>query len=494
MPIAPIENPCEITQLPASALSRAIHSKRFSCVEVMQAYLKRIAALNPAYNAIISLRSEAELLVEAKQHDELLAQGKSKGWLHGIPQAIKDLSATAGIPTVYGSPLMAGNVPTEDGLMVQRMKAAGAIIIGKTNVPEFGLGSHSFNTVFGSTKNAFDVTKSAGGSSGGAAAALALHLLPVADGSDFMGSLRNPAAWNNVFGMRPSQGRVPMWPAPEVWISPLGTEGPMGRNIEDVARLMHTQAGYDVRSPMSIKEPFDLDHALTPMHDSEIKQTRILYLGDLNGYLPMEAGIDKICIDALQAISQKGCKVASLAEHAGCALQANTNLKLGFNPAKIWDAWLAWRKALVGTRLAPFVAMADGRSQMKPEALGEYDDSLALTGAELTAASVMRSSFYQAMVELLSAYDAIALPSAQVWPFDVTWRYPQQIKTQNGIAKMDSYHRWMEATIYATFAGLPCISVPVGFGEAGLPMGMQLMGKPQGDADLLRLAALFEFA
>jgi len=447
----------------------------------MQAYLKRIAEVNSTYNAIISLRDESELLAEAKLHDDLLIAGKSKGWLHGIPQAIKDLSPTAGIPTVYGSPLMTHNIPSEDALMVERMKTVGAIIIGKTNVPEFGLGSHSFNTVFGATKNAFDVTKTAGGSSGGAAVALAQHLLPVADGSDFMGSLRNPAGWNNIYGMRPSQGRVPMWPATEVWVSPLGTEGPMGRTVEDVARLMHTQAGFDVRCPMSICEPFDLTHALAPMNQSEINSTRILWLGDLGGYLAMEDGITSICEAALQSLSNKGCKVEALASQS----------QLGFQPSHIWKAWLVWRQALVGARLAPFIAMKNGRQQLKPEALYEYDSSLALTGEAFMNASAVRTSFYQAMGRLLKSYDAIALPSAQVWPFDVNLRYPTGIVTSKGVVQMDTYHRWMESSIYATFAGLPAISVPAGLGANGLPMGLQLIGGPQGDADLLRLAAVF---
>jgi amidase len=297
----------------------------------MRAYLDRIAALNPSYNALISLRSDVELLLEAKQHDDLLAAGHSKGWLHGIPQAIKDLSPTAGVATVFGSPLMRHNVPAEDGLMVVRMRAAGAIIIGKTNVPEFGLGSHSFNTVFGATKNAFDVTKTAGGSSGGAGVALALHLLPVADGSDFMGSLRNPAGWNNVFGMRPSQGRVPMWPATEVWLSGLGTEGPMGRTVEDVARLLHTQAGFDARQPLSIQAPFDLDHALTPLTQSNIQASKILYWGDLCGYLAIEDGIDQLCTSALEAASTRGLQIDRLTSQS----------QLGFQPDRIWDAWLA---------------------------------------------------------------------------------------------------------------------------------------------------------
>ena len=202
----------DITALDATALSEAIHARRVSCREVMQAYLARIARLNPTYNAIVALRPDDELLAEADACDAELAGGASRGWLHGVPQAIKDLANAAGLPTTLGSPLMRDFIAREDGLMTARMKGAGCIVIGKTNMPEFGLGSHTFNEVFGATFNAYDVTKSAGGSSGGAAVALALGLLPVADGSDFMGSLRNPAAWNNVFGMRPSQGCVPMWP------------------------------------------------------------------------------------------------------------------------------------------------------------------------------------------------------------------------------------------------------------------------------------------
>ncbi len=477
--------PCDITRLDATALSAAIHSKAYSCTEVMQAYLKRIDAVNPTYNAIISLKNESELLVEAKVHDELLAAGKSKGWLHGTPQAIKDLSITAGIPTIKGSPLLQKNVPAEDALMVQRMKTAGAIIIGKTNVPEFGLGSNTFNSVFGATKNAFDVSKTAGGSSGGAAVALATHMLPVADGSDFMGSLRNPAGWNNIYGMRPSQGRVPMWPSGNVWTAQLSTEGPMARTVKDLARLLAVQAGFDTRTPLAIATPFDLTQALKPLEESEIKSIRILWLGDLNGYLPMEDGITSICEHGLQAISDKGFKIDTLASHG----------QLGFQPDLVWEAWLVWRKALVGSDMAAYLAMPNGRALMKPEALAEHDASLGLTSAQFVSASVLRSSFYQAMYKLLERYDAIALPSAQVWPFDINMRYPTEIVTAKGTVQMDTYHRWMEATIYATFAGLPCISVPVGFSQShtgrGLPMGLQLIGKPQGDAELLRLAALF---
>jgi amidase len=270
----------QITALDAGALSTAIHERRVSCREVMRAYLDRIAQTNPRHNAIVSLRDEDVLLQEAGERDVQLARGESLGWMHGFPHAVKDLVNVAGIPTTLGSPLMRNFMPQADALMVERLKAAGAIIIGKTNTPEFGLGSHTFNEVFGITRNAYDPARSAGGSSGGAGVALALRMLPVADGSDFMGSLRNPAGWNNVFGFRPSQGRVPQWPAQDVWVTQLGTDGPMGRTVRDVARLLEVQAGFDARAPLSLA-----DTPLFPIDNPAVdcKQVRIGWLGNLGG-------------------------------------------------------------------------------------------------------------------------------------------------------------------------------------------------------------------
>jgi len=356
-------------------------------------------------------------------------------------------------------------------LMVQRMKSAGCIVVGKSNTPEFGLGSHTFNEVFGVTRNAFDATRSAGGSSGGAAVALALHLLPVADGSDFMGSLRNPAGWNNVFGLRPSQGRVPMWPATDVWVSQLGTEGPMGRTAQDVAQLLAVQSGFDARVPLSLADGVDLTQ---PLEGLDCKQLRIGWLADLDGYLPMESGILGVCERGLRRL-----------ESLGCAVQP---LQLGTAPDSIWQAWLVWRRALVASRIAPFLLNPKNRESIKPEALWEFDQAAQLSGTDFLRASVQRTAFYQHLLTLFESNDFLALPVSQVWPFDASERWPSQI---NGVA-MDTYHRWMEVVIYATFAGLPCISVPVGFDERGLPMGMQLIGKPCGDLALLQLAHAYE--
>jgi amidase len=460
-----------ITDLTASELSAAIHRRDVSCVQVMQAYWDRIANLNPIYNAIVSLRSLEAVMHDAAQHDALLDKGQSKGWLHGIPQALKDIAPVAGLPNTMGSPLLKDFVPKEDGLLAQRTKAAGAIIIGKTNTPEFGLGSHTFNEVFGSTKNAYQLDKTAGGSSGGAAVALAHRLLPVADGSDFMGSLRNPAGWNNVLGFRPSLGRVPMWPANDIWIAQMGTEGPMARNVQDLARLLQTQSGFDVRQPLSLESTDDF---LNDLDHLNAKPIRVGWLGDLQGYLATEPGILQCCESALAAWQRAGVLVDSI--------------KPNFSPEQTWTQWLVWRRWLVGARLAPFLTNENNRSQIKPEGLWEYDQSRGMTANDTTLATQQRSQFYQQIIAHFEQFDVLALPSAQCWPFDVTQRWPSAIAGR----AMDTYHRWMEVVIYATYAGLPCASVPIGFSSDGLPIGLQLIGKPRGDKTLLQVLRQIE--
>ena len=457
----------------ALSLSQAIHKKQVSCQEVMQMTLERIAHWNPQSNAIVSLQEPEILIAQARQRDAELARGQSRGWMHGLPQAIKDLANVQGLRTTLGSPLMKDFVASEDGLMAQRMKAAGAIVIGKTNTPELGLGSHTFNEVFGATRNAWDPGKTAGGSSGGAAVALAQRLLPVADGSDFMGSLRNPAGWNHVFGMRPSQGRVPLWPAQDAFIAQLATEGPMARHVCDLALLLSTQAGAHPNCPLSLSEdPAVFARSL----DNDPQDQRIGWLGNLQGYLPMEGGILDVCQAALASFSRMGCHVEEAT--------------LGMAPEQIWQMWLVWRQALVGARVAPFLVNPANRALLKPEALWEYDQSLGLTGAQLMAASASRSRFYQSMLQSFEKFDVLAIPVAQVWPFEISLRWPQSIAGH----AMDTYHRWMEVVIYATLAGLPSISVPAGFGANGLPMGLALIGKPQGDLALLKLAHAYEMA
>ena len=254
----------DITQLDGCALSTALHRREVSAREVLQASLARIEALNPKVNALVNLLPQDALLRQADERDAQLARGQSLGWMHGFPMAIKDLSAVDGVLTTMGSPLLRQQRPSHDSLMVARMKAAGCIVIGRSNVPEFGLGSHTYNTVFGTTLNPWNTARSAGGSSGGAAVSLALRLQPVADGSDMMGSLRNPAAFNHVFGLRPSPGRVPTGPVGDQFVSQLGTEGPMGRTVADVAMLLSVQAGRDARAPLSIAEAGGLMGNIAP--------------------------------------------------------------------------------------------------------------------------------------------------------------------------------------------------------------------------------------
>ena len=468
-----------ITDLSAAQLSTAIHAREMSCREVMAEYLARIAQCNPDVNAIISLRDANELLAEAATCDEELAHGLSRGWMHGMPQAIKDLAETRGLRTTNGSRLLADWVPTYDCLMVTRMKAAGCIVIGKTNVPEFGLGSHTFNDVFGTTRNALDHSRAAGGSSGGAAVALAMHMLPVADGSDYMGSLRNPAAWNGIYGLRPSQGRVPAWPERDVYLAHMSTEGAMGRTVLDIAMLLGTQAGHDPRSPLSLQgrlDEFDTVADATAALAGDIDGTRVGWLGDLNGHLAMESGIIDHCENGLRALANLGCSIRPA--------------MFGMEPERVWEAWVTWRNFLTAASLAPLLTNESKRELMKPEALWEVDRGLALTAPQITHAAVERTTFNREFVALFDHFDVLAIPTAQVWPFPVEQRWPTHI----GDRQMDTYHRWMEVTSYATFAGLPAISVPVGHDERGLAMGMQLIGRPAGDVELLGLAAAYERA
>jgi len=353
------------------------------------------------------------------------------------------------------------------------MKATGCIVVGKTNTPEFGLGSHTYNPVFGITRNAHDPTKSAGGSSGGAAVALATRMLAVADGSDFMGSLRNPAAWNDVYGFRPSQGRVPKWPADDVWVTQLGTEGPMGRTVHDVAALLDVQSGWDPRTPLAVADGARFADRLD---EARPAGQRIGWLGDLDGHLAMEPGILEICEAALRRFEGLGAQVEPIT--------------LGYPPEQVWETWLVWRRWLVAARIAPHLAQQSNREHIKPEALWEHDQAQGLSGAQTLAASTARSAFHRHLLGLFERHDFLALPTAQVWPFEAELDWPKAI----GDRAMDTYHRWMEVVIYATLGGLPCISVPVGFGPAGLPMGMQLMGPPLADLAVLQLAHAYEAA
>ncbi|HUR90212.1 MAG TPA: amidase [Ramlibacter sp.] len=463
----------EITDFDASTLSRRIHARELSCREVMQAFLARIHKLNPTFNALVNLAPDDKLLAQAGEYDKELASGASRGWLHGIPVAIKDAADAVGFPSTKGCELLANHMPVRDSLMTARMKDAGCIVIGKTTSPELGLGSHTFSTLFGATHNAWDTHVSAGGSSGGAAVCLAQRMLPIADGSDFMGSLRNPAGWNHVYGFRPTQGRIPQPYNPDVNIDMLSTEGPMGRSIEDVGRLLLTQSGYDMRAPLSLQGSInwnagDVDVAV-------LKDLRIGWLANLDGHLATEDGVLDTCEDALKKFSGAGAVVEEI--------------PMGFDPGKVWECWLAWRRAIAGPRVGSLMHLPGAKDKIKPEAQWEYECSQGMTFTDFRRATETRSAFYRHMLALFEKWDVLVLPTAQVWPFDVTMRWPGEIEGR----RMDTYHRWMEVTTYATLVGMPALAVPAGFHENGKwPMGLQLIAKTGSEASLLRIAAAYE--
>ncbi|MGD1884275.1 MAG: amidase [Paracoccaceae bacterium] len=441
---------------PALALSSEIALGQRKAVELMEATLDRIAATNSSVNAIVSLRDRQSLLAEAHAAD----QTDRKGWLHGIPIAIKDLANAGGFPTSMGSTLFAGEIAERDDIMVARLRRAGAIVIGKTNTPEFGLGSHTFNPVFGPTRNPYNLERSAGGSSGGAAVALASGMLSLADGSDMMGSLRNPAAWNNVYGMRPTWSLVPSEPKGDTFLHQLSTNGPMARNPQDLAALLDTMSGTDPRQPNGRIQPATLPHL-----SEEIPDLRLGWLGDWGGNLPFENGILDLCEAALSDMPVRRSSVSP-----------------PFASDRIWDSWITLRSFAVAASLGPL----NGNPALKDTAQWEVTRGLSFSAAEIQRASLTRSEWFETAASLFDRYDVLAIPSAQVWPFDVEMNYPTHI----GACEMDTYHRWMEVVVPASLIGLPAISVPVGFGGADdLPMGIQLIGQRGSDALLLKLAA-----
>jgi amidase len=451
----------ELTSMSAIEMSRRMAAGELTAEALMQATLERIAAVNGDVNAIVSLRDPETLLAEAAQAD---GQDR-KGWLHGIPMAIKDLADAKGLPTSSGSPLSDKANATADDLMVARLRAAGALIIGKTNTPEFGYGSHSFNPVHGVTRNPYDLTRSAGGSSGGAAVALATGMVAVADGSDMMGSLRNPAGWNNVYGMRPTWGLVPPESDGDLYLHSLSTNGPMARAPMDLAAMLDTMAGPDPRRPIAI------DHvACLPQIDQPVGDIRIGWLEDWSGALPMEPGVLEICDAALADMSGMGWAV--------------TPVPAPFDADVMWQSWIDLRSfAIAPDRAADFDDPVR-RRLLKPAACWEVEHGRSLDAMAVQRASEDRSDWFRTALDLFERFDILALPSAQLWPFDADLVHPVEIA---GVA-MDTYHRWMQVVIPASLIGLPAISVPVGFGVAGLPMGLQLIGRPGSDSLLLRVA------
>ena len=460
----------EIVALDARQLAAAIQGRAVSCVEVMQAYLDHIDRLNPRFNALVSRPDSEALLAEAAQRDAELDRGKVRGWMHGFPHAPKDLADARGLVTSNGSPLFSHNVAAADSVHIARIRDAGAIMIGKTNVPEFGMGSQTYNPVFGPTYNAWDGASTAGGSSGGAAAALALKMVPVADGSDFMGSLRNPAGYNNVIGFRPTPGLVPL---SDSFIEQLPCNGPMGRTVSDTALLLSVMAGYTPEKPTSlVSDPAQFTAPLS----RDFSGTRVGWLGDFNGYLAMESGVLELCEQALGAFRDIGCTVESAS--------------VDFSMAELWQTWLVFRHWLSRGKLLPLYNDPALRAQLKPEAVWEAEGGSTLSGDQVYHASQRRAAWYQALLKAFERYDFLVLPSAQVFPFSADIHWP---KTIAGRA-MDTYHRWMEVVVPGTLSGCPVINVPAGFGPEGLPMGLQVIAPRHQDFSALQIAHAYEQA
>jgi amidase len=462
----------EIVLMDATALIAAIRSRKLSCVEVMTAYLNHIEEFNPRVNAIVALQDHESLMTLARERDRQLAQSEPMGPLHGLPHAVKDLQAVKGIRTTMGSPILKDFVPSADGLMVKRLRDAGAIFIGKTNTPEFGLGSHTYNPVYGVTRNAYDTGRSAGGSSGGAAVSLALRMLPLADGSDYGGSLRNPAGWNNVYGFRTSIGRVPN-DAHDAWLPSMGVGGPMARNVTDLAMLLSVQAGFDSRVPLSLEGD---GSTFQRRLDRNFKGARIAWGGDFKGHTPCEPGVLDVCRRAVQTFESLGCIVDEAVPD--------------FDFEAVWQAVIRLRGWQLGVSLLEYYNDPVRCALLKPEAVYEVETGLRQSAYDITAASAVRTDWTHAVHRFFERYDFFVIPTAQVFPFDVGQHWPKEIAGR----EMQTYHEWMKATLLITMSGCPALAAPAGFNDQGLPIGIQIIGPNHQEFSCLQLAYAYESA
>jgi len=452
--------------LSAVEMARLIRAKKLSAREVLAAHLEQIERVNPKVNAIVTLVPELAAAAAAKA-DEMQAHREALGTLHGLPVGHKDLLETKGIRTTFGSPLYKDYIPTEDDIVVERMGRAGAITIGKTNTPEFGAGSQTFNTVFGATHNPYDLTKTCGGSSGGAAVSLACGLAPVVSGSDTGGSLRNPAAFCNVVGFRPSIGRVPNPKAAFAW-STLSTSGCLGRSVADLAFVLSTIAGPDSRAPLSINEPGE--RFGRPL-DRNFKGTRVAWFKDLGG-VPFDARVRAVVDRHRKTFESLGCIVE----------QAEPD----FAPAEIsFRVLRAWNSAATyGARLK------EHPDAFKDTFKGEIEEGLRLTGVDLARAETAHGQIWRRFQAFLEKYEYFVLPTTQLPPFDVNMPYPTEIA---GV-KFDNYIDWMKSCWYISATGNPAASVPGGFTPEGLPVGVQIVGREKEDFSVLQMAHAFEQA
>lgn len=460
-------NSDELCFMRAVDILNAMRSKKVSAREVMQAHLKQIHRLNDKVNAIVTLVPEEHLMAQAAAADDALAKGEWLGSLHGLPVGVKDLHETSGIRTTFGSPLHKDYLPDFDCRVVQKEKNAGAIVIGKTNVPEFGLGSQTFNPVFGPTRNPYDTTKTSGGSTGGGAVALACGMVPLADGSDMGGSLRNPPNFCNVVGLRPSPGRVSNVPTNLGWFT-LSVPGPVARNVTDCAFFLSVLSGFDAHCPISIDQPGD-QFAQT-LGNRSFKNTRVAMFKDLG--LPWEPEVK----NAVQAQRK-------VFESLGCIVE---DAEPDFTDAN--ECFLAWRHWSVELAFGDLLP-AHG-DQLNSYIHWHVEEGRKLSGPYLSRVEAKRTALYQRLCGFKGEYDFFILPVNQVLPFDVNEHYPTEI---DGV-KMENYMAWMKSAYFISAAGNPAISVPCAFSKSGLPIGLQIVGRHHDDWGVLQLAYAFEQA
>ena len=445
-------------------LARMIRTRKVSASEVVHAFIARIEEVNPKVNAIVTFLPE-QALKRAKALDR---KGATMGPLAGLPIAHKDIVPTKGIRTTFGAPIFRDHVPAEDHVIVERLRVAGAILIGKTNTPEFATGAQTFNPIFGATRNPYDLSKTSGGSSGGAAAAVASGMLPFADGSDLGSSLRNPASFCNVVGFRPTPGRVPNWPFPNAWDT-LWSLGPIARTVEDTALLLSAMAGPDPRSPTTHAEPGSV--FARPLA-RDFRKVRVAWSPDLGGAFPVDARVTRALAPVRSVLASLGCIVEEAAPDLSDADEAfQVQRALGFVEA-------------YGELLKT------NRAQMKDTVVWNIEQGLALDAARIAKANVLRSSVFHTMRTFLERHEFLVLPTVQVPPFPVDQPYVTEI---NGV-KLGNYMEWMKSNYLITATTHPAISVPAGFTDDGLPVGLQIVGRYRDDFGVLQLAHAFEGA
>lgn len=456
----------DICFLSAVEMARLIAQGQLSAREAMAAHLQQIERFNQRLNAIVTLTPE-RATEHARRADEAQAHGAALGPLHGLPVVHKDLFDTAGVRTTYGSRIFRDHVPQGDAIIVERIARAGAISVGKSNTPEFGAGSQTFNEVFGATLNPYDPTKTCGGSSGGSAVSLACGMTPLADGSDSGGSLRNPASFCNVVGLRPAPGRVPSVAVGDPW-STLAVEGPMGRSVADVALLLSAIAGPDARCPISINEP---GSRIAGDLGRDFKGVRVAWFTSMGG-IPFDARI-------LQTVNAQ----RRVFEDLGCIVEAGEPDWAGVHES--YDTLRAWG----------FVAAHAENIRLHPELVKdtikwEVERGARLSGVDVSRAFALRGRVWERMRAFMERYEYFVLPTTQVLPFDVTEPWPREIEG----TRMSTYIEWQKSCILISALENPAISVPCGFTEEGLPIGLQIVGRHRGEWGLLQMAHAFEQA